>query len=41
MLPEKIDLTYDQIQALKTDINVSNLNNDDKTLLKGLIDFNE
>ena len=40
MLPEKVDLTYDQIQALKSSINESNLNIEDKTLIKGLIDFN-
>ncbi len=40
MLPQKVDLTYDQVQALKFSINESNLNNEDKTLIKGLIDFN-
>ena len=40
MLPEKVDLTYDHIQALKSSISESNLNNENKTLIKGLIDFN-
>lgn len=40
MLPEKVDLTYDQIQNLKTGIHDSNLSNEDKALIKGLIDFN-
>ena len=40
MLPQKVDLTYDQVQALKSSINESNLNNEDKALIKGLIDFN-
>jgi hypothetical protein len=40
MYPQKVDLTYDQIHDLKSIINESNLNNETKTLLKGLIDFN-
>lgn len=40
MLPDKVDLTYDKIQALKQSINESNLKNEAKTLIKGLIDFN-
>ncbi len=40
MLPQKVDLTYDQVQALKSSINESNLNNEDKALINGLIDFN-
>jgi len=40
MLPEKVDLTYDQIQNLKTSIHDSNLSDEDKSLIKGLIDFN-
>lgn len=40
MLPDKVDLTFDQIQALKSSIQDSNLSNDDKALIKGLIDFN-
>ena len=40
MLPEKVDLTYDQIQELKTSVHDSNLKDEDKTLLVGLIDFN-
>ncbi len=40
MYLQKVDLTYDQIRDLKSIINESNLNNETKTLLKGLIDFN-
>lgn len=40
MLPEKVDLTYDQIQALKSSIQDSNLSIEDIALIKGLIDFN-
>lgn len=40
MLPEKVDLTYEQIQNLKTSIHDSNLSDEDKALIKGLIDFN-
>ncbi len=38
--PNKIDLTFEQVKELKSSINGSNLNESDKTLVQGLIDFN-
>ena len=38
--PKKINLTYDQVKALKQSIINSNLNDSDKDLIHGLIDFN-
>ena len=40
MLPDKVNLTHDQIQELKSSISDSNLNNKNKALINGLIDFN-
>ena len=38
--PTKIDLTIDQVKALKKKIEQSNLDEADKELVNGLIDFN-
>ena len=40
MLPDKINLTYNQNQDLKSSISDSNLSHEDKALITGLIDFN-
>ncbi len=39
-LNDKVNLTHDQIQDLKLSISDSNLNNTNKALITGLIDFN-